>query len=195
MYYHPVKAAYLNGQNVLRNPWDEEYARRAIYLTGEITEESATSLSAMLRVLDRESGEDITLYIQSPGGSVYAGLSLYDTIRSLRCDVRTVACGMAASMAAFLLCAAGAKGKRYIQPHARILIHQPMGGVQGQATDIRIHAENILTMRSLYNRLLSEATGQTQAKIQQDTERDNIMDAEAAVAYGLADHIGTPPLE
>jgi len=186
------KLCNINGQELLMLPEDAEYnQRRIISLTGEIDDMEASRLNAALRCLACDSDDDIILYIQSPGGSVSAGLSIYDTIRALNCDVCTVACGMAASMGAFLL-SAGTKGKRYVQPNAEVLIHQPLGGARGQATDIRIQAEHIMHTRLKLNRLLAEATGQSVEKIEQDTERDNIMDAATAVEYGLADHIGDP---
>lgn len=192
MIYMPKKAVTLNGHDMVMSPPDLEYADRIISLTGEITDEMAAILNSSLRCLARSSDDDIILYIQSPGGSVHAGLSIYDTIKALPCDVVTVACSMTASMAAFLLAAAGTKGKRYVQPNAEVLIHQPLGGMQGQATDIRIHAAHILSIRNRLSRILADVTGQTMERIEQDTERDNIMCAEAAVAYGLCDHIGDP---
>lgn len=192
MMYVPQKVVNISGHETMLSTLDMEYANRVLTLCGEITEEKAAVLNASLRCLGRESTEDIVLYIQSPGGSVSAGLSIYDTIRALNCDVVTVACGMTASMAAFLAAAAGTKGKRHVHPNAEVLIHQPLGGMQGQATDIRIHAAHILSIRERINRILAQATGQSAEQIEQDTERDNIMSAEEAVAYGLADVIGDP---
>ena len=191
MIYMPKKAVTLNGHDMVMSPPDLEYADRILSLTGEITDEMAAILNSSLRCLARSSDDDIILYIQSPGGSVHAGLSIYDTIKALPCDVVTVACSMTASMAV-LLAAAGTKGKRYVQPNAEVLIHQPLGGMQGQATDIRIHAAHILSVRNRLSRILADATGQTMERIEQDTERDFIMCAEAAVGYGLCDHIGDP---
>ncbi len=195
MNYGMKKAVNLNGQDLMLAPLDIDFAHRTISLTGIIDEDVATVMNSALRCLARDSDEDITIYIQSPGGSVSAGFSIFDTVKALRCDVVTVACGMAASMGAFLLAAAGTKGKRWCQPNAEVLIHQPLGGTSGQATDIRIHAEHILRMRERLNRILSECTGQTPEKIENDTERDNIMSADDALEYGLVDRIGDPVCE
>lgn len=192
MNYLIKKAINLNGNDLVMDTLDISYAKREIYITGEITDEMATIVNSALRCLARDSDEDITLFIQSPGGPVSAGFSIYDTIKALKCDVVTVACGMAASMGAFLLAAAGTKGKRWCQPNAEVLIHQPLGGTSGQATDIRIHAEHILNTRAKLNRIFSECTGQPSEKIESDTERDNIMSAEEALKYGLVDKIGDP---
>ncbi len=191
MNYLMKKAVNLNGQDMMLAPLDIDYAHRTISL-GAIDEDVATVVNSALRCLARDSDEDITIYIQSPGGSVSAGFSIYDTVKSLKCDVVTVACGMAASMGAFLLSAAGTKGKRWCQPNAEVLIHQPLGGTSGQATDIRIHAEHILNTRAKLNGILAECTGQSPEKIENDTERDNIMSADEALKYGLIDKIGDP---
>lgn len=191
MNYIIKKAVNLNGQDMMLAPLDIDFARRTISLTGEINEDIATLMNSSLRCLARESDEDIIIYIQSPGGSVSAGFSIYDTVKALKCDVITVASGMAASTGAFLL-AAGSKGKRWCQPNAEVLIHQPLGGTSGQATDIRIHAEHILNIRTKLNRILAECTGQSIDKIASDTERDNIMSAEEALKYGLVDRVGDP---
>ena len=192
MNYIIKKAVNLNGQDMMLAPLDIDFARRTISLTGEINEDIATLMNSSLRCLARESDEDIIIYIQSPGGSVSAGFSIYDTVKALKCDVVTVASGMAASMGAFLLAAAGSKGKRWCQPNAEVLIHQPLGGTSGQATDIRIHAEHILNIRTKLNRILAECTGQSIDKIANDTERDNIMSVEEALKYGLVDRVGDP---
>ncbi len=192
MNYVMKKVVNRNGQDMMLNPLDIDYSDRVISLTGIIDEETATVVNAAFRCLARESNDDICFRIQSQGGSVSAGFSIFDTIKALNCDVCTVACGMAASMAAFLLAAAGTKGKRWAQPNAEVLIHQPLGGTNGQATDIRIHAEHILKIRRKLNKILSDCTGQSEEKIDQDTERDNIMSAEEALAYGLIDNIGDP---
>lgn len=192
MNYLINKAVNLNGHDMMISPLDIDFARRTISLTGEIDEDLATIINSALRCLDSDSDDDIIIYIQSPGGSVSAGFSIYDTAKALKCDVVTVASGMAASMGAFLLAAAGTKGKRWCQPNAEVLIHQPLGGTSGQATDIRIHAEHILKTRQKLNRILSECTGQASEKIENDTERDNIMNAEEAMEYGLVDRIGDP---
>lgn len=192
MNYVPKKLFDRGGQSVMLSALDEAYANRTLFLNTPIVDETATLVNASLQALARESSEDIILYIQSPGGSISAGMSIYDTIKSLNCDVVTVGCGMVASMASFLLCAAGTKGKRYIQPNAEVLIHQPLGGTQGQASDIRIYAEHILRTREKLNGLYAQCTGQSIEKIAADTERDNVMDAQAALSYGLVDKIGDP---
>ena len=188
MNYLMKKAVNLNGQDMMLAPLDIDFAHRTISLTGEIDEDVATVMNSALRCLARDSEDDITIYIQSPGGSVSAGFSIYDTVKALRCDVVTVACGMAASMGAFLL-AGGAKGKRYALPNAEIMIHQPSGGAQGQATDIKIVADHILKTRTKLNKILAENTGQDLSVVEVDTERDNYMSAEEAKAYGLIDEV------
>lgn len=191
MNYNYKKAVTVNGQDTMMSPVDIDYANRTLTIK-EITDETAPVLNAALRCLGRSSSDRIIIYIHSYGGSISAGLSIYDTIKALKCDVVTVASGMAASMGAFLLAAAGTKGMRYCQPNAEVLIHQPFGGTRGQATDIRIHAEHILNVRDKLNHILSECTGQLAEKVEKDTERDNIMNAEEAVKYGLVDKIGDP---
>lgn len=136
----------------------------------------------------KDLGKDISLYINSPGGSVSAGLAIYDTMQYIKCDVSTICIGLAASMGAFLL-SSGTKGKRFALPNSEIMIHQPLGGAQGQASDIKIHADHILFIRGRMNRLLSEMTGQPLEVIERDTERDNFMTAENAVKYGLVDKV------
>ncbi|MBR4446449.1 MAG: ATP-dependent Clp protease proteolytic subunit [Solobacterium sp.] len=192
MAHVPNKAITLSGKDYVMNTLDIAYANRELYLTGEVNDEMSRAVCSSLRDLARESKEDITLYIQGPGGSVTAGLAIYDTCRAIGCDIRTVACGMAASMSAFLVTCAGTKGKRYIQPHAEMMIHQPLGGASGQASDVRIHAQHVLNVRDQLNAMLAECTGQSLQTIEQDTERDHFMRAEEAVSYGLADHIGEP---
>ena len=162
---------------------------RIIFLGEEVTDTTSSLIVAQLLFLESEDpGKDIHLYINSPGGSVTAGMAIYDTMNYVKCDVATTCIGMAASMGAFLL-AAGAKGKRYALPNAEIMIHQPSGGAQGQATDIQIVAKNIQKVKDNLNRILSENTGQPLEKIAADTERDNYMDAQEALAYGLIDHV------
>lgn len=192
MNYFMRKAINLNGRDMMITPLDIDYAHRTISLTGEIDEDVATVINSALRCLARDSEDDITIYIQSPGGSVSAGFSIYDTIKTLKCDIVTVACGMAASMGAFILAAAGTHGKRWCQPNAEVLIHQPLGGASGQATDIRIHAEHILNVRAKLTQIFAECTNQSTDKIESDTERDKIMGAEEALEYGLVDKIGDP---
>ncbi len=162
---------------------------RIILLSDEVNDVTASLVVAQMLFLEAEDPDkDIQLYINSPGGSVSAGLAIYDTMQYVRPDVSTICIGMAASMGAFLL-AAGAKGKRYALPNSEIMIHQPLGGARGQATEIKIHAEHILKTRERLNRILSEKTGQPLEKIEADTERDFFMSAEEAKAYGLVDDV------
>jgi ATP-dependent Clp protease protease subunit len=160
---------------------------RVIFLVGPVMDQTANLVVAQLLFLESENPDkDISLYINSPGGSVSAGLAMFDTMRFVKPDVSTLCMGIAASMGAFLL-SAGAKGKRYALPNSRIMIHQPSGGAQGQASDIEIQAKEILYLRERLNRLLSEATGQPIERIERDTDRDTFMSAEDAVSYGLID--------
>ena len=160
---------------------------RIIMLCDEVNDVTASLVVAQLLYLEgMDQEKDINLYINSPGGSITAGMAIYDTMQYLRCDVSTICIGMAASMGAFLL-SAGAKGKRMATPHSEIMIHQPMGGTRGQASDIKIHAERILRTRSTLNKLLAEHTGQTLEVIEQDTDRDYFMQAEEALDYGIID--------
>jgi len=162
---------------------------RIIFVTGEVNDQMADLVIAQLLFLESEDPKkDIQLYINSPGGSVSAGLAIYDTMQYVKPDVSTICVGMAASMGAILL-TSGAKGKRYALPNADTLIHQPLGGVQGQASDIEIHAKNILKKRELLNKILSERTGQPLEKIERDTDRDFILTAEEAKEYGLIDEV------
>lgn len=162
---------------------------RIIFLGEEVNDVSASVIVAQLLFLEAEDPEkDIHLYINSPGGSVTAGMAIYDTMQFIKCDVSTTCIGMAASMGAFLL-VGGAKGKRYALPNAEIMIHQPSGGAQGQATDIKIVADHILKTRTKLNKILAENTGQDLSVIEVDTERDNYMSAEEAKAYGLIDEV------
>ena len=165
---------------------------RIIVFSGEeVTDASASVIIAQLLFLEGEDPEkDIHLYINSPGGSVSAGLAIYDTMQYIKCDVSTICIGMAASMGSFLL-SGGKKGKRYALPNAEIMIHQPLGGAQGQATEIQIAAEHILKTRQKLNTILAENTGQSLEKIQADTERDNFMSAQEAKEYGLVDEVIT----
>ena len=162
---------------------------RIIFLGEEVTDVSASIVVAQMLFLESEDpGKDISLYINSPGGSVSAGLAIYDTMNYIKCDVSTICIGMAASMGAFLL-AGGAKGKRFALPNAEVMIHQPSGGAQGQATEIQIVAEKILATKKKLNEILAANTGQPYEVIQADTERDNYMSAEEAKAYGLIDEV------
>ena len=166
---------------------------RIIFLGEEVNDTTASLVVAQLLFLAAEDPEkDINLYINSPGGVVTAGLAIYDTMQYVKPDVSTICIGMAASMGAFLL-AGGAKGKRFALPNAEIMIHQPSGGARGQATDIRIHAENILRTKKRLNEILAANTGKPYEVIEQDTERDNFMTAEEAKAYGLIDDVLTKP--
>lgn len=162
---------------------------RVVFIVGAVTEQTANLVVAQLLFLESENPDkDISLYINSPGGSVSAGFAIFDTMQFVKPDVSSICIGVAASMGAFLL-AAGAKGKRYSLPNSRIMIHQPMGGVQGQAADIEIHAKEILYLRERLNKILAERTGQPVEKIAKDTDRDNFMSADDAVKYGLIDKI------
>ena len=166
---------------------------RIIFLGEEVNDVTASLVVAQLLFLAAEDPDkDINLYINSPGGSVTAGMAIYDTMQYIKPDVSTICIGMAASMGAFLL-AGGAKGKRYALPNAEGMIHQPSGGARGQATDIRIHAENILRTKAKLNQILAENTGKPVEEVEKDTERDNFMSAEEAKAYGLIDAVITKP--
>lgn len=164
---------------------------RIIFLTGQVEDQMANVIVAQLLFLESESPDkDIFLYINSPGGSVTAGMSIYDTMNFIKPDVSTVCVGQAASMGAFLL-SGGAKGKRYCLPNSRVMIHQPLGGFQGQASDFEIHAKEILSIKEKLNRLMAEHTGQPYEVIAGDTDRDNFMSADEAVDYGLVDAVHT----
>ena len=164
---------------------------RIIMLTDEVNNVTASLIVAQLLYLEgQDPSKDISLYINSPGGSVTAGMSIYDTMQYIKCDVSTICMGMAASMGAFLL-AAGAKGKRLALPNSEIMIHQPSGGAQGQATDIMIHADHIIKTKQKLNRILADNTGKPIEIIAQDTERDNFMTAQEAMEYGLIDKVIT----
>lgn len=164
---------------------------RVIFLVGQVEDYMANLVVAQLLFLESENPDkDIHLYINSPGGSVTAGMSIYDTMQFIKPDVSTMCIGQAASMGALLL-AGGATGKRYCLPHSRVMIHQPLGGFQGQASDIAIHAKEILSIRDKLNKILAHHTGQPLEKIQQDTDRDNFLSSEQAVEYGLIDKVLT----
>jgi ATP-dependent Clp protease protease subunit len=164
---------------------------RIIFLTGQVEDHMANLIVAQMLFLEAESPEkDIFLYINSPGGVITAGMSIYDTMKFIKPDVSTICMGQACSMGSFLL-TAGAKGKRFCLPNSRVMIHQPLGGYQGQATDIEIHAREILKVKARMNELMAEHTGQTLEQIERDTERDRFMTAEEAVEYGLVDGILT----
>lgn len=164
---------------------------RIIFLGEEVNDATASLVVAQLLFLEgKDPDKDIQLYINSPGGSITAGMAIFDTIQYIKCDVSTICVGMAASMGAFLL-ASGTKGKRFALPNSEIMIHQPLGGMQGQATDMQIHAERIIKIKKHLNEILSERTGQPLDVIMADTERDNFMSAEQAKAYGLIDEVIT----
>lgn len=165
---------------------------RIIFLGGEIDDDTANLVVAQLIFLEADDPDkDISLYINSPGGSVTAGMAIYDTMQYIKCDVSTICVGMAASMGAFLL-AAGAKGKRKALPSCEVMIHQPLGGARGQATDVAIQAEQLIKIKNKMNQILAQRTGQPVERVAQDTERDNYMDAAAALQYGLVDEIIPP---
>jgi ATP-dependent Clp protease protease subunit len=168
---------------------------RIIFLVGEVNDQTANLVVAQLLFLEAENPDkEIYFYINSPGGSVTAGMSIYDTMNFIKCDVNTLCIGQACSMGAFLL-SAGAKGKRFALPSSRIMIHQPLGGYQGQASDIEIHAKNILFMKHRLNELLAKHTGKSVQEIAKDTDRDNFMSSEDAKAYGIIDAVLTNRLE
>jgi len=162
---------------------------RVIFLCDEVNDTTASLVVAQLLYLESQDSEkDICLYINSPGGSVSAGMAIYDTMNYIKCDVSTVCIGMAASMGAFLL-SSGAKGKRFALPHSEIMIHQPLGGMQGQASDIKIHSDHILRTRDTLNRILAKNTGKSLEVIEKDTDRDNFLTAQQALEYGLIDQV------
>ncbi|HIU80497.1 MAG TPA: ATP-dependent Clp endopeptidase proteolytic subunit ClpP [Candidatus Coproplasma excrementipullorum] len=162
---------------------------RIIFLSGEIDDATANTVVAQLIYLEaKDPSKDISLYINSPGGSVSAGLAIYDTMNYVKCDVSTICIGMAASMGAFLL-SSGAKGKRYALPNSEIMIHQPLGGAQGQASDIKIAAEHILKTKAKLNKILAENSGKPVETIEKDTDRDNFLSAQEALDYGLIDKV------
>ncbi|MDF2676067.1 MAG: clpP1 [Bacillota bacterium] len=162
---------------------------RIVILSDEVNDATASVIVAQLLFLESEDPDkDIQLYINSPGGSITAGMAIYDTMQYIKPDVSTICIGMAASMGAFLLLS-GAKGKRYALPNSEIMIHQPLGGMKGQASDIKIHADRIIKIRDTLNNIISDRTGQPLANVERDTDRDNFMDAEEAKAYGIIDDI------
>ena len=164
---------------------------RIVFLTGEVNDASANAVIAQLIYLEgKDPTKDISLYINSPGGSVSAGLAIYDTMNYIKCDVSTICMGMAASMGAFLL-SSGAKGKRFALPNAEVMIHQPLGGTQGQASDIKIAAEHILRTKARLNRILAENCGRPVSDLERDTDRDNWLTADQAKEYGLIDKVFT----
>ncbi|MBE6726736.1 MAG: ATP-dependent Clp protease proteolytic subunit [Ruminococcaceae bacterium] len=165
---------------------------RRIWITGQIDSETARETIVALEYLDRAGSGEITVMINSPGGSVSDGMAILDAMRRCRCDIVTVATGMAASMGAFLAACGGTPGKRFVTPHCEVMIHQPLGGIQGQATEIELAAQHILKIKRTLNTELARATGKSVEEIARDTDRDNFMDADEAVVYGLADGILAP---
>lgn len=181
----------IDGKECSTNIESKRFKDRIIHYTDEVNSKTADALISELRYLDSIGDEDIILYINSPGGCVTDGLAIYDCIEDLHSDVVTIVHGMAASMGAFLLCA-GTKGKRFASPNSEVMIHQPLGGIQGQASDIKIHAERILKMKEKLNRIFAEKTGKPYEQVCIDTDRDNFLSAEEALDYGIVDHIGYP---
>jgi ATP-dependent Clp protease protease subunit len=191
MPYIPYVIEKTNGGERSYDLYSRLLKDRIIFLGEQVTDQSANSIIAQMLFLESENpDQDITLYINSPGGSVSAGMAIYDTMQYIKCDVSTICVGLAASMGSFLL-AAGAKGKRLALPNSEIMIHQPLGGAKGQATDIKIQADLILRTRDNLNRILAENTGKSIEEIARDTERDNFMTSAQALEYGLIDKILT----
>lgn len=189
MNYMPYVITNTNNRERVSDIFSCLLQERIIFISSQIDDALASSVVAQLLYLDAQCGEkDISIYINSPGGSVTAGMAIYDTIQHIKSDVSTICVGRAASMGALLL-AGGSKGKRFALPNAEIMIHQPLGGVHGQAQDIKIHAENILKTRNKLNYILSSHTGQSAEVVENDTDRDNYMNAEEAVQYGLIDKV------
>lgn len=188
----PYITTSLNGQDQSTSIFSYEFIKnRTIYVSGEIDDKLAMTVIAQLRYLNRKSGADITMIINGPGGSVTSGMAIYDAMTGIKCDVVTICMGIAASMSGFLL-AAGTKGKRYSTPNSEVMIHQPLGGAKGQATDISLVAEHIMKTKKRIAEILAEKCGKTSKKLLRDMERDNWMDAASALEYGLIDHIGLP---
>ena len=189
MYYTPIVIERTSQGERSYDIYSRLLKDRIIMLNGEINDDTANSIIAQLLFLAAEDEKkDISIYINSPGGSISAGMAIYDTMNLIKPDVSTICVGMCASMAAFLL-AAGAKGKRYALPNSEVMIHQPLGGVQGQATEIEIAAKHILDIKKKMNKILSSLTGKELSQIEKDTDRDNYMDANSALEYGIIDKI------
>jgi ATP-dependent Clp protease protease subunit len=179
------------GHKLMWDIYSRQLKDRIVWLGGPVDDYMANAIVAQLLYLDtKDRSRDIKLYINSPGGVITAGMAIYDTMQYVSCDVSTICVGQACSMGAFLL-SSGAKGKRYVLPNAEVMIHQPLGGARGQATDIQIQAAHIQKMKNRLNRLMADQTGQPLEKIEKDTDRDNFMSADEAVAYGLADAVVT----
>lgn len=187
--YWPNVIETIRGQEARYDIISRMLKERVVFVVGQVEDQMATSVMAQLLFLESDNSEkDIHMYINSPGGVVTAGMAMYDTMQFIKPDVSTMCVGQAASMGAVLL-AGGAKGKRYALPHSRVMIHQPLGGYQGQASDIDIHAKEILKIRKELNTILADHTGQDIKTIEKDTDRDNFMDAETAKSYGLIDEV------
>lgn len=177
------------GSKLMWDLYSRQLKDRIVWLGSPVTDQVSSLIVSQLLYLDSQDRQkEIKLYINSPGGSVTAGMAIYDTMNYISCDVSTICIGMAASMGSFLL-SAGAKGKRYILPNAEVMIHQPLGGAQGQATDVLIHANHIVNTRTRLNKILADNTGQPVEVIEKDTDRDNYMSAEEAKEYGIVDHV------
>ena len=188
---HMTVCRIVDGERTTMTLKQDSFSQRKIYLTGVVDDDMADEITAQLLWLwKQDPDEDITMFINSPGGSVTAGMEIYDIMQLISCDVATVCTGMAASMGAFLL-AAGKKGKRYALPNSEIMIHQPMGGVQGQTSDIKIHAARIMKLRLKLNCLLAQMTGNALDVIEKDTDRDNFMNSHQAAEYGIVDSVIT----
>lgn len=195
MNYIPKIAQTINGQEVFIDPLSTDFVDRVISINCEINDNVASIFNASIRNLAMKSDEEITIYINSPGGSVTAGFSMYDTINTVKArgiDIVTCATGMTASMAAFLLTCAGSKGKRYCEPNAEVMIHQPLGRMEGQATEIEIAAQHILRTKKKLNSIMAEKCGRTLEELTAATDRDNWLSAQEALEYGLVDKIGCP---
>ena len=188
MVFNPNLTLSENGYNYSLDLRSKLFEQRIILLDGEINVDLSTQIISQLIYLDSISNDDITIYINSPGGSINDGLAIYDTMNFIKSDVSTICIGMAASMGAFLL-SCGKKGKRYILPNAEVMIHQPLGGASGQATEIEIAAKHILDIKKRMNKILASLTGQDLATIEKDTDRDNYMFADDALKYGIVDKI------
>ncbi len=189
MVIHPTVIETVRGQENRYDIYSRMLMERVIFVIGQVEDQMATSIMAQLLFLEADNSEkDIHMYINSPGGVVTAGMAIYDTMQFIKPDVSTLCVGQAASMGSVLL-TGGTKGKRFALPHSRVMIHQPLGGFQGQASDIDIHAKEILKVREELNRVLAHHTGQSLKTIAKDTDRDNFMDAKTAKAYGLIDEV------
>lgn len=187
--YVPNIYEEFEGSRLMWDLYSRQLKDRIVWLGSPVTDQVSSLIVSQLLYLDSQDRQkEIKLYINSPGGSVTAGMAIYDTMNYISCDVSTICVGMAASMGSFLL-SAGTKGKRYILPNAEVMIHQPLGGAQGQASDVLIHANHIVNTRAKLNKILADNTGQSVEVIEKDTDRDNYMSAEEAKEYGIVDHV------